>query len=257
LSDARVAARAALLTAFAAAASGPVGFLVVGATHPQPSWQSGDLFARSYHPIQTLPFYLGFGLVAGFALWMGALHRLAGPSMRLRTTCALVFTAAFVAVISVNYIIQTTFVPGLATSPIAAQRDAIGLFSMSSPRSLGWALEMWGYGLLGVATWLAAPVLHETPLERWTARLLVANGQLSIASALLTGLAPGWVLTNAGLIAFLVWNVLVIALGIVGWLALRHRASASLVPSEPSAAGALRLDHERGHRGRDITDRVG
>lgn len=221
---ARAAARGALLTALGAAASGPLGFALVTATHPQPAWQSAEVFARAYHPIQTVPFYLGFLLIGGFVALIAALHHMAPPRLRVRTSCALVFAAAFTALISFNYIVQTTFVPGLLAHYTARHDAAIAVFSMSCPSSLAWALEMWGYGLLGVATWLVAPVLHATALERWTARLLVANGQLSIAGALLTALIPGWVFTPAGLAAFALWNALVIALGVIGAIALNERA---------------------------------
>jgi hypothetical protein len=217
----RAAATGALLITLGATSSGPLGFALVALTHPQPPWQGGALFARSFHPIQTLPFYLGFVLITGFGLFIAALHRMAAPALRVRTTCSLIATAAFTALIAFNYILQTTFVPGLAARYTPASDAALAIFSMSCPSSLAWALEMWGYGLLGVATWLAAPVLGRTPLERWTARGLIANGAMSIAGALLTALIPGWVLSPAGLAAFGVWNVLVIATAAVGWLALR------------------------------------
>lgn len=218
---ARAAAlRGAQLTLFGAVTSGPLGFAVVAATHPQPAWQNTELFVRSFHPVQVIPFYFGFSLIGGFVLLIAALHAMAPPALRVRTTCALIFTAAFAALISLNYIVQTTFVPSLVGHYTPARADAIASFSMSCPSSLAWGLEMWGYGVLGVATWLVAPVLRETALERWTARLLVANGVVSIAGALGTGLYPGWVLTTAGFAAFAGWNALVIALGILGWRAL-------------------------------------
>lgn len=221
----RAAANGALLIAIGAASSGPLGFALVAATHPQPPWQGGALFARSFHPIQTLPFYLGFVLMMGCASFIAALHRMAAPELRTRTGCGVIATAAFAALISFNYIVQTTFVPGLVAHYAPQNDTALAIFSMSCPSSLAWALEMWGYGLLGVATWLVAPVLDRTSLERWTARGLVANGAMSIAGALLTALVPGWVLTPAGLGAFGAWNVLVIAVGIAGWLALRTRVT--------------------------------
>jgi hypothetical protein len=54
--------------------------------------------------------------------------------------------------------------------------------------------------------------------------LLIANGPLSIRPALLTAFVPGWVLTPGGIASFVLWNVLVIALGVFAALALRRRA---------------------------------
>lgn len=68
---------------------------------------------------------------------------------------------------------------------------------------------MWGWGLFGVASWLVAPVLRDSRLGRAASFALVANGPVSIAGALLTVLAPGWVMTAPGMVAFVLWNVLV------------------------------------------------
>lgn len=213
----------AWLTAGGALVSGPLSFALVEATHPQPPWQGAETFVRSFHPIQTVPFFCGFMLLSGFAVLIATLHALAPARLRVRTTTALIFTAAFVTLISFNYIVQTTFVPGLVSDASRAQDFAITLFSMSCPSSLAWALEMWGYALLGAATWLIAPVLHETAIERATGWLLTANGPLSIGPAVLMAFSPGWVLAPAGIISFVVWNVLVIGLGVLAALSLRRR----------------------------------
>jgi hypothetical protein len=83
---------------------------------------------------------------------------------------------------------------------------------MANPRSLGWGLEMWGYAVLGVATWLTAPVFGNTRTGRWTRAVFVANGPLSIAGAMATALSPGWVLRPVGLGAFAAWNILSVAM---------------------------------------------
>ena len=111
------------------------------------------------------------------------LHRLASERHRFRTTCALAFVAAFAAMVFTNYAIQTTFVPALAKYGSAGDEPLVGALTMTNPRSLGWALEMWGYALLGVATWLSAPVFSSGALERLTALLFVLNGFVSIATA--------------------------------------------------------------------------
>lgn len=217
----------ALCTCVGGTMSGPVSLMIVELTHPQPDWESAARFAESYHPIQTLPFFCGFVLVGGLALLIAALHAQASSQARGRTTSAVIFASAFVALIAFNYVLQTTFVPALVRPYTPAHDVAVAMFSMRNPRSLAWGLEMWGYGLIGVATWLVAPQLSGSRLERTTAWLFAANGPISIAGAVWTALAPGWVLTGVGLVAFGAWNVLVIMLGALSTFVFRARIRAS------------------------------
>ena len=111
---------------------------------------------------------------------------------------------------------------------------------MSNPKSLGWGLEMWGYGFLGVATWLVAPVFSRAPVERWTARAFIANGPVSIVPAFATAFAPGWELSTLGLISFGVWNLLVLAMAPLAMVALQRRAaSAAWSVTEPVVRAAV------------------
>jgi hypothetical protein len=95
---------------------------------------------------------------------------------------------------------------------------------MANPASLAWAIEMWAWALLGMATWLVAPVFSKGRLERLTARVFVANGVLSIVGALVTAAHPGWEVTSAGLAAFASWNILVFAMSALALLVLRQRS---------------------------------
>ena len=90
---------------------------------------------------------------------IAALHTLADGPLRARATAALGFAAAFAALIFFNYIVQTTFLPALVQGGSTENAVLISAFALSNPRALGWAIEMWGYAVLGVATWLIAPVL--------------------------------------------------------------------------------------------------
>ncbi len=221
------ARRAVTLTAtialIGALASGPFALLLVGATHPQPAWRDVATFIVAYHPVQIAPYLFGFVLVGGFAGLVASLHALAPEALAPRTVCALPFAGAFAAMIFVNYAIQTTFVPSMVTGAPEGDTVLIGALSMANPRSLGWALEMWGYAALGVATWLVAPVFAGTALERVTAWLFVLNGPVSILGGVATAAHPGWVVTPAGFVAFTVWNVLVVAMAVLAVLAMRQR----------------------------------
>jgi hypothetical protein len=202
-----------VLALLGALLSGPVALLVVELSHPQPSWQGAAAFAASYHPIQQLPFWLGLSLVGGLLTVIAGLHRLAEPPLRAQTGLAQLLAAAFAALIFLNYVVQIAFVPVL-TRPFHPENAAlVSALTMSNPTSLAWGLEMWGYGLLGVSTWLSAPVLRA---DAWVARAaaacFVANGPISILGAIATAYSRTWLLTPAGLASFGLWNLLLVVM---------------------------------------------
>jgi len=243
----RVCLYGASLTLFGIIVSGPLALLVVDATHPQPPWESAALFARSYHAIQSAPFFGGFCLVAGFVVMMAGLHAAVEGRERALATAALVFTAVYAAMVSTNYVLQTTFVPELARH-YTPQSDAIlATFSMSNPSSLAWGLEMWGYGFLGAATWLVAPVIagsRASTLERATAWTFIANGPASILPAILTAIRPGWVMTTPGMVGFVVWNVLVLAMTVLAILVFAKERTAG-----ERGGVSIRLEYSRAKAG--------
>ena len=59
-----------------------------------------------------------------------------------------------------------------------------------------------------------------------------ACGVVLAAALLVTPFVPGWALTTPGLVAFGLWNVLVIALGATAFVALRRRSAAQLLLEE-------------------------
>jgi hypothetical protein len=192
--------------------SGPGAMLLVELTHPQPAWRDARTFAEELHFVQSLPYFLGLLLIGGFALLLPCLHALAPATRKGRSGASLVFCAIAGALVFENYVLQTTFVPYLARNYTSAVAPLIEAFSMANPASFAWGLEMWGYGFLGVATWLVAPVFEGGRLERATAWTFVLNGWMSIAGALWTALVPGWVMTMPGMIAFALWNLLVVVM---------------------------------------------
>jgi hypothetical protein len=228
-SAARMAVTSAGLTLAGALLSGPVSFALV-ALHPQPPWQGVEAFARAYHPVQALPYLLGFLLVGGAVALIAALQALAPEGLRARATAAVAFAAAFAALVSLNYVVQTTFVPALARDHRPQDGPLLAALTLANPRALGWALEMWGYAVLGVATWLIAPVLSGAGRPgKAAAALFVANGPVSVAGALWTMLSPGWVMTGAGLAMFGAWNALFIAMLALALVALRRQGRLDLV----------------------------
>jgi len=219
----RLGSRAAILTAVGILLSGPIGLYLVSVVQPSPPWVDAATYAAAYHPIQTLPFFAGFLMVIGFAAIMAALYQLAAERLKAVMLLAVVLTAAFCTLIFFNYVNQTTFVPAMAQSYRPEYAPIIAALAMANPHSLAWALEMWGYGFLGLATWLAAPVFGGTGLERVTSGLMVFNGVISVIGALATAYDVGWVLTPIGVTSFALWNVVVFALAVCWLLVLRRR----------------------------------
>jgi hypothetical protein len=207
--------------------------LAVELTHPQPAWRDAATVAENQHWVQTVPYFLGLFLIGGFAVLLSCLHALAPAEGKGRTGASLVFCGIAGALVFENYVLQTTFVPHLVRTYDPANAALVGAFSMVNPASLAWGLEMWGYGFVGVATWLAARSFAGGRLERATAWTFVLNGWASIAGALWTAVAPGWVLTSPGLVAFALWNLLVVVMIL---LALRVLGRWQALPSEHLSA---------------------
>jgi hypothetical protein len=218
----RVARRAALGSLVGVFLSGPVTVALVSATHPQPPWRDAELFARSYHVVQSVPYLGGIVLVGALVVLVSSLHVIGRRTAPSAMNAALIFTAVFAAFIFFNYVAQTTFVPTLARSYDPSSAALISALSMSNPASLAWGIEMWGWGFLGVATWLAWGLFAGGGVERAARLAFAANGPVSVVGALWTTARPGWVMTPAGLLAFAAWNALLAAMAVLAFLALRR-----------------------------------
>lgn len=223
----RFAAWGCLCVLVGALLSGPGAMLLVALTHPQPAWRDAQLFAAEFHQIQALPYFLGLILVFGFVALISSLNAMAQAPLKAQAGCALVLCGVGAALIFHNYVLQTTFLPTLARNYVPANAALIGALTMANPSSLAWGLEMWGYGFIGVATWLVAPVFAGSRLARGCAWAFRANGWMSVAGALWTAFSPGWVMTAPGLVAFSVWNALVVAMVSLAFFALRREARAN------------------------------
>jgi hypothetical protein len=185
--------------------SGPGAVLVVSRAAPQPPWTGVDSFADSYHPVQLLPYVLGFLLLAGFVLFAASCHALADARLRLRTSAALVCTGVYAALVFTNYTIQVGFLPRV----LGERPTYVAALTMANPSSFAWLLEMFGYAAMGAATWLVAGGFGGSGRADAIRYLLVGNGVLSIAGAACTALFDRWVFSTAGLISFAGWNLLI------------------------------------------------
>jgi hypothetical protein len=193
--------------------SGPLGFMLVKLTVPQPEWASSAVFATNYNFIQDIPYYLGFLLIGGMLMIAAGYYlnyKEEDSKIKFQLLLSLLFATVFAALIFFNYICQTTFIRHLALHYKPENDAVISTFSMANPKSLSWAIEMWGYGILGIATWLMAG--YYKGKNKMIRLLLISNGVLSLATVAFTIIDINWVLTPAGIIAYMIWNVLMIVL---------------------------------------------
>lgn len=217
----------AALTVAGILLSGPIGLLVVTLLHPSPPWVDAAHYVQDFHPIQTVPFFGGFLLVGGYIIMMSALYQLAEERHKTNALIALIFTAIFATLIFFNYISQTTFIPALVKEYKSVYESAVTTFSLANPLSVCWAIEMWGYAFLGVATWLDASIFHRNRAEKTTAGLMIANGVVSIVGGFVTAWSLGWVLTAPGIVSYIGWNILVLALSVFVIVSLRRRQTSN------------------------------
>jgi hypothetical protein len=190
--------------------SGLVGTLLVLWLHPQPTWVSPQVYAQHYHFLQSLPFYFGFLLVIGMLMLAAGHYLNTDEREKAATLLSLMLTTAFAALIFFNYIVQTTYVRGLALNYTEANNGAISMFAMSNPTSLCWAIEMWGYAILGIATALLYP--YYKCRSTITAALLLLNCVVSLTGVVAVVIDAAWVFTTSGLACYAGWNVLMIVL---------------------------------------------
>ena len=191
--------------------SGPVAVGLAYVFAPQPFWQGVDAFVQNYSWLQTLPYLFGFLIVGGFILFMASLSEGVEANLRPLGVTALVLTSVFAALIFTNYLLQTTFIPLWVRNGNAI----LGVVTMENPESLGWSLELFGYGILGIAMALISPVFQRKGRQGAIRVLLQLNCVVSVVSAVLFPLVPGWVLTSGGLIAGVLWSLLIALLMIL------------------------------------------
>jgi len=182
--------------------------------YPQPRWQGAALFIQSFHPLQTATFFCGYFLVIGSLLTFIVLYKIAPEEKKLWALSGLLINVVFTAVVFLNYIIQTTYVPYLATNNPPETASVLAVFSMANPGSFAWALEMYGWGGIGLSFIFMAFIFENTKPEQTLKMLFLANGICSVASALMTSFNMNWLFSPAGFTALIVWNLLVLVIDI-------------------------------------------
>ncbi len=180
--------------------------------HPQPAWRDAELFARSFHPLQTATFFLGFFLVIGSLLTFIALYMLSGAEKKIYALSGLIINTVFTAVVFLNYIIQTTYIPYLANNFPPETSIVLPVFTMANPGSFAWALEMYGWGGIGLSFIFMAFIFGKEKYAITLKTLFLLNGACSVVSALVTSLDMNWLFSPAGLASLIIWNSLVLVI---------------------------------------------
>lgn len=212
----------AVITIIGILFSGPVGVLIISMLRPQPVWQGAEVFANNYHRVQSLPFIFGFFMMLGFVLFISAISRLADTEIKkIYGTMAVIFASAYVVTIGLNYVIQAVYIPEI----IEENAELAGLLTMVNPSSFSWVLEMFGYGFLGAAGWLVAPIFEGNARMKSIRYLLIVNGIISIFGVIITAVDVKWVLSTSGLISYVVWNLLIIITMILIFLEFKTKKS--------------------------------
>jgi hypothetical protein len=85
---------------------------------------------------------------------------------------------------------------------------------MANPGSFSWALEMYGWGGIGLSFIFMAFIFDKGRYAKILKTLFLVNGTLSVLSALITSIDMNWLFSPAGLTALILWNLLVFAIDI-------------------------------------------
>jgi len=182
--------------------------VLVAVSCPQPPWSSLPTFVAAYRPFQSFIFVPSPVLPLSFVVVLAGFHCGAKPEVKAWSASALAVGTVGAAILCINYLIQGVWVPSL----VKQGSDLVGALVSTNPGSLFWALELFGYGIMGLAMWLAAPLFPGPGIDRPIRWALVVNGAGSLLAALAAVFDPRWVLGPLGLAAGLFWNLLIIAL---------------------------------------------
>lgn len=205
---ARFISYSALITIIGLLLSGPVGVLIVSMVHNQNNWSGVQDFINNYSRIMSIPMSFGFLLVIGFILFFASLYKTGNEDQRVLENSGLIFCAVFASIISLNYLINVAYIPNVLDQSNAN----ISFLTMSNPKSLAWALEMFGYGFLGIATGMVAPLFKNNRIQNTIKYLLLLNAVISVIGAVFTALFLEMVLSIYGLISYYFWNGLILVI---------------------------------------------
>jgi len=131
----------------------------------------------------------------------------------------------FGALVCLNYTIQVAYIPIL----VDENASILAFLAMTNPASLPWAIEMFGYCILGIATVFAAPLFSNRGLQAIIRWLLVLNGVLSVGGAVMFTVNSAETVSGLGIVGYVFWNALIVVIMLLVIIELRfgRRSKAS------------------------------
>jgi hypothetical protein len=110
-----------------------------------------------------------------FVITMAALHAVTPESRKVFSLAGLAFAAMYATLTGLVYFVQITFV-----APRLAVGDATGieLLLFVPYKSFLFAIDLFGYSLMSLATLLAAFGLPDVRAARWAKSAMIANGAI-------------------------------------------------------------------------------
>jgi hypothetical protein len=206
-------------------------FITMILFYPGTTWSGMESFAADYRTgwgtVLLFMQLMAFLQPIAFAVLISSVYDLADPDKKIWARIGLLFAAAFMAVSTINYIIQMTVV---RQSVLAGQLEGIASLVQLNPASPMFALVILSWGLFqGLASLAIAPIFGGGKLEnaiRWLLAIYGLNGLVG---------SIGCMLGNMGvMIAFLaiiniVQPFMVVALGILFYRMVRSKDKNKLV----------------------------
>ena len=176
------------------------GLIVSAILLPMTSITSIEVYASSFSNFQMLPFIPSLLLGPMFVIMMLSIHDYAPQEKKMLSQLGLSFSLICAAVLSIHYYIQLTVVrQGILDNELSG----LWQFAAPNPHSLFWTLAALGYGFMGIALLVVAPIFKEKS-ENTIKWLFVVNGLVGIA--FLVGNALSIFLVN--ILASFIWGVL-------------------------------------------------
>jgi hypothetical protein len=166
----------------------------------QGPWEGIESYARAFDPVSYVAWVIPcFLLTLTFPVLMAAVYLYLPVDRRAPALVALVFAAAYGAILGANYFLLATVV---RSALVAGRTAGLELLVIGSPYSILNALGDVGYLLMGLAT-VFAGIAWRVP-GRWrraTRWLLVINGGVSVVGVVVGVLG----FTSGSLLSLGVW----------------------------------------------------
>ncbi|MGZ4925434.1 MAG: hypothetical protein ACXV4B_03165, partial [Halobacteriota archaeon] len=177
-----------------------VGLVWSAVVFPMTAITSIEAYQLSFTGWQMLPLLPALILAPMFVVLMLCVHEYAPSDRKILGKVSSAFAIVSASVLSIHYYTQLTIVrQGLLNN----QTVGVWLFSAPNPDSFFWSFAALGYGFMGLALFVAAPIFKEKA-ENNIRLLFAANGAVGIG--MFVGNALGIFIAN--ILASFIWGVL-------------------------------------------------